>query len=247
MVSRGLWLLAIAVAAFFIGGCAEGVYVYRPAQQATARVGQLPAARYAIPSEKPTGEVLVASSGLVELPNAETRTPALFVRLIVTNNTDDAPFSVDTREQFAFVGGQKQSPAVANTYGQSQPVFEIPRGEKRVIDLFYRLPPKVEGDEQLPQFEVAWNVQTATRTVGERTSFDRISVEPVYYSGYPHYYRYGWGPYWYDPFWYGYPYYGGVYIGVRPWHYGYGGYYGGYRRPAYVRPAPVRRYARSKV
>ena len=100
----------------------------------------------------------------------------------------------------------------------------------------------------MPQFDFAWNVQTAARPIAERTAFDRVRVEPVYASGYP-YYGYGYRPYgYYDPFWHPYPYYGGVYIGVgHYWGRGYGGYGGhgfrgyggggGFRAP-YTRAAP---------
>jgi hypothetical protein len=241
----------MAAAATLLVGCAEGTYVYRPAQQATAVVGSLPAARYAVPAERPTGEVLVASSGLTQMPEASGRTPALFVRMIVTNNSDDAPYVIDTAQQFAFIGGEKQSPAFVNTYKQAQPALEVPRGEKRLLDLYYRLPAKLDADDKVPQFDFAWSVQTSSRIVAERTSFDRTRVEPVYARGYYPYY--GPGPYWwYDPWW-PYPYYGvGIGVGVGYYrHYGHGyyghGYYGGgYRgygggRGGYIRATPTRR------
>ena len=252
MLSRGRVLLGIALVAILLGGCAEGSYIYRPAQQATATVGNLPAARYGIPAERPTGEVLIASSGLTQLPQTEVRTPAIFVRMVVTNNSDETAWTLDTAQQFAVIGGQKQSPAYVNTYNQAQPVLEIPRGAKRLVDLYYRLPPKLEGDDPVPQFDLAWNVQTGARAVAERTSFDRLKVEPMYAGYYGGYYPYGpgWGPYgwWYDPFW-PYPYYG-FHVGVGYYgHYGYRGYggYGGYRghygvgRGSYIRATPSRR------
>ncbi len=249
MELRGRAILKIALLAILLGGCAENHYIYRPAQQATAVVGQLPAARYAIPAERPTGEVLVASSGLTQLPGVEARTPALFVRMVVTNNSDDATWVMDTGQQVAVIGGQKLNPAYVNTYNQKQPSLEIARGEKRVVDLYYRLPDKAEADDAMPEFDFAWNVQTGTRLIAERTSFDRMRVEPVYAGGYYYPYGYYWGPYWWhDPFWHPYPYlYGGIYVGARGYYGGgYRGYYGGYRgggygRGSYVRATPSRR------
>jgi hypothetical protein len=250
MELRGRVLLGIALLAILLGGCAEHHYIYRPAQQATASVGPLPAARYAIPAERPAGEVLVASSGLTELPGAETRTPALFVRMVVTNNSDDTTWVVDTAQQQAVIGGEKQSPAFVNTYNQKQPSLEIPRGEKRLVDLYYRLPGKVDPDDAMPEFDLAWSVQTGARLVAERTTFDRMQIEPVYAGGY-YYYPYGpyWGPYWWhDPFWRPYPFYGGVYLGAGHYYGGYyRGYYGGYGgyrgigRGSYIRASPSRR------
>jgi hypothetical protein len=236
----------IALAAIWLVGCAESRYIYRPAQQATATVGNLPAARYAIPAERPTGEVLIASPGLTAMPEADGRTPALFVRMVVTNNSDDTPWTVDTRQQFAFIGGEKQSPSFVNGAKPQETALQIPRGEKKLVDLYYPLPAKIEGDEQIPQFELAWTVATPSRAIAERTAFDRLRIEPYYYDG--GYYAYG--PYWRrDPFWYPYPYYGGVYLGVGHYghygHYGYGG--GGYGRHfggrpgGYIRATPGRR------
>src|SRR5262249_18275121 len=114
---------------------------------------------------------------------------------------------------------------------------------------YYRLPGKVDPDDAMPEFDLAWNVQTGSRLVAERTSFDRMRVEPVYVGGY--YYPYGpyWGPYWwYDPFWRPYGYYGAVYIGGSRYYGGgyyrggyYGGGYRGYGRGSYIRATPSRR------
>jgi hypothetical protein len=258
MMACARTIFGAALAALVLGGCAENRYIYQPAQQATATVGNLPAARYGVPAERPTGEVLIASSGLTSLPEADARTPALFVRMIITNNSDDTPWTLDTQQQLAIVGGEKLSPAYVNAYQYTKPAVEIPRGEKRLLDLYYRLPGKVDADNPTPQFDFAWNVQTGSRLIAERTSFDRLTVEPVYAGGYyypyGYYYGPGWGPYgWYDPFWRPYPYfYGGVHIVGR---YGYGGYGYGYRggygygagyrggvgRGPYIRATPHRR------
>src|SRR3954469_17082822 len=150
------WIGILIAAAVVLGGCAaEGRYIYRPEQQATATVNRLPAARYSIPPERPAGEVLLASSGITQLPNSDARTPALFVRIIVTNNSDETPWTLDTRQQFAWLGGEWQTPADVNAYGQSSPNLQVARGEKRLVDLYYRLPPKAESDEQVPRFELA--------------------------------------------------------------------------------------------
>ena len=239
------WIsVLIAGAGIVLGGCAsEGRYIYRPEQQATATVNRLPAARYPIPPERPVGEVLIVSSGITQLPTTDARTPALFVRMIVTDNSDDVPWTVDTRQQFAWVGGEWQPPAHVNAYGQSPPTIAIARGEKRLIDLSYRLPAKAESDEQVPRFELAWTIQTAARVVAERTSFDRLRIEPVYVAG-GYSYPYGPGPWgWYDPFW-PYPYWG-IHVGYGV-GYGHRGYYGrgqfyGPSRGGYIRAPAMRR------
>src|SRR5207302_5348448 len=142
--------------------------------------GNLPAARYAIPAERPTGEVLIASPGLTAMPEADGRTPALFVRMVVTNNSDETPWTLDTREQFAFIGGEKQSPSFVNGAKPPETALQIPRGEKKLVDLYYRLPVKIEGDEQIPQCERARSIETPSRAIAERTACDRLRIEPHY-------------------------------------------------------------------
>ncbi len=238
------WLV-IAAAGFLLGACAETNYVYRPNQQATASVSGLPAARYPVPPERPTGEVLVLSSGVTEMNVAEGRRRLLFVRMVVANNSGESSWTVDTRQQAASIGNQRVSPAYVNAYKQPVPIITIARGEKRAIDFYFPLPAGQDTNEEVPIFDVAWSIQTGERVVADRTSFDRLRVEPVYAGDYYGYYGYpGWGPYWwYDPFW---PYYGyGVHVtyGAR---YGYGGYgYGGYGghhsypgRTPYIRANP---------
>ena len=223
-----------ACAALTLGGCAENRYLYRPAQQATAQVSGLPAARYAVPPERPQGEVLVVSTGITEIKPDNVKQRALFARVIVTNNTDDTPWQLDTRKQAAVLGSSRIAPTYVNTFGQPLPVLEIPKGEKRTIDFYFPVPAGMESNNDVQQFDLSWNIETGTRTIAERTSFDRYRVEPVYsggyygygygYPGYP-YYPYRWG--WYDPFWG--PHYSIYYGGGWGWgrgHYG-GGWYGG--------------------
>lgn len=247
-------LFLSAVAAATLGGCAENRYLFRPSQQATAQVSGLPAARYAIPPEKPQGEVLVVSTGVTEIKPDNVAQRALFARVIVSNNSDETTWQLDTRKQAAVLGSNRIAPTYVNTFGQPIPVVEIPKGEKRTIDFYFPAPAGTETNGDLPQFDLSWNIETGTRTIAERTSFDRYRVEPVYtggyygHWGYP-YYPYRWG--WYDPFWG--PHYsiyygggwgwgGGYYRGGGGWYGGGGGHIGGggggrgsYSRPS-VRP-----------
>jgi hypothetical protein len=228
-------LVLAAFAGVMLGGCAENRYLYRPAQQATAQVSGLPAARYAVPPERPQGEVLVVSSGITEIQPENAKQRALFARVIVTNNTDDTTWQLDTRKQAAVLGNNRIAPTYVNTFGHPLPVIEIPKGEKRTIDFYFPVPPGTDSNSDVQQFDLSWNIETGTRTIAERTSFDRYRVEPVYsggyygygygYPGYP-YYPSRWG--WYDPFWG--PHYSIYYGGGWGWgrgHWGGGGWYGG--------------------
>jgi hypothetical protein len=242
-VSAGI---LIAAAGVFVGGCAETSYVYRPAQPATAMMSGLPAAQYAIPRERPTGQVFVLSSGVTEITVTGGPIPVLFVRLVVSNNSDEAAWSLDTRQQALLIAGQRVTPAYINPYKQPLPIMQIPRGERRTVDLYYPLPAGAENNDEVPAFDVEWSVQTGDRQVAERTPFDRLSVDPAYGGAYYAYYgRPVWGPYgWYDPFWpyhrFGY----GVYVG-HGGYWGRGVYYGHPHaspgRSFYFRAAPHRR------
>jgi hypothetical protein len=193
---------AIALATILFAACAEDEYVYRPAEQATAQVGGLPAARYGVPPERPLGTVLVASSGLARIGwSGGAEQHMLTVRLVIANNTDDRPWTVDTREQRAIVIGAGESrPAYANADGGLSPLLQIDRGKKISIDLYYPLPADRQSAKEVPQFELIWQVQTGERLVAERTPFERMEVEPepYPYGGYAGGY---WPYWWYDPLW----------------------------------------------
>jgi hypothetical protein len=75
-------------------------------------------------------------------------------------------------------------------------------GSKRVIDLFFPLPPDRQSAGSIPQFDAIWNVHAGSQDVVERTPFDRLQIEPAYGPAVaPEYGFYGgWGgPFWYDP------------------------------------------------
>jgi hypothetical protein len=192
------WALGALVVG--LAACA-GSYVYQPAENATARISGQVAARYPIPPESPRGEVRVASFGVTKLEDAGR---TLHVRMVVENNGDD-PWTVDTREQLITIPGEGQSrPLYANTASDDLPIVQVdPRGQ-RTLDLFYPLPPDMQGPGKIPEFDLLWSVRTPERLVTERTPFDRLQVEPQVASvdwGF----GYGpmWGPaWWYDP-WYG--------------------------------------------
>ena len=185
-------------------GCAEDRFIYRPTEQATATVDGLPAARYEVPPERPVGNVLVASPGVVEAKfQSGVTSHLLSVRMVIENNQDDTPWTVDTREQRAIVQGAGDSaPAYVNTDGQSPPILEVLRGEKHTIDLYFPLPANADDPKHVPEFDFAWQVHTSDRAVADRTSFDRMRLEPVYDE--PYFYSWGLAPYWwYDPLWRG--------------------------------------------
>src|SRR5262245_45968948 len=99
------WKLGTLIATSALFGCSSAdKFLYSPSEQASATVDGYPAARYAIPPERPVGTVLVASPGVVDMKfDGNVKTRMLSVRMIVANNQDDAVWKIDTREVRAVV------------------------------------------------------------------------------------------------------------------------------------------------
>ena len=208
--------IATLPAVFLVAACAHD-YTYQPAEHATGNIGGHVAADYQIPPAAPQGDVRLASFGLSELGPATGSgdgRPALHLRMVVSNN-DAQPWTVDTREQKLDIANAGAiAPAFATTRegNAGLPLITVAAGSKRVIDLFFPLPPNQQSADSIPDFDAIWNVHAGAQDVVERTPFDRLRIEPAYGPTVePEYGYYGeWGgPFWYDPTYpWGYP---------RPW------------------------------
>ena len=182
----------------------EPQYAYVPVTNATVIAGHV-AADYPIPKEAPRGDVRVASYGIADVGGGsrDDRVRALHLRLTLIDNSDRA-WTMDTREQLVDLDGYGQSVAAyasANA-GSAPPAITVTPMGKRVVDLFFPLPPELQRAERLPTFDVVWKVRADDKDISERTPFERISVEPP--ASYDPIYDYGaeyyWGPpYFYDP------------------------------------------------
>jgi hypothetical protein len=164
----------------------------------------MPAARTAIPQERPTGAIEVTSYGITDLDRDGTKIPALHVRAALSNDGDDTPWTLDTTQQLVEISGEGQSRAMfVNSDIGTLPNVTIGKHERRVIDFYFPLPDTIRKESQLPRFELLWQVNTPERTVASRTAFERVEKQPeVAYTetvGWPLWA--GYGPYWwYDPF-----------------------------------------------
>src|SRR3954470_167167 len=94
-----------------LGGAGTSNYVYTP-DTANATAAGLPAARTAIPPERPQGAIEVVSYGVTTLRQSNAEAPALHVRAIVTNDGDSAPWQIDTTKQMLAIPGEGQSRAM---------------------------------------------------------------------------------------------------------------------------------------
>lgn len=219
--------IAPLMLAMLVAGCAPlNAYVYVPAAGASAQASGYPAAYYSLG----TGAVRVASFGVFDVSASAASMPVLHVRLLVANNADATPWTLDTRSIVAVLASGRAQAAFVNSDAGTPPLLEIVAGDERVIDLYFALDGASEGPLA---FDVLWQVQTPSHAVTERTPFEREALAPRYPSqyayGYPPPYGYGYtlggGPYW----WYG-PQYSGFHDAVFAGHHGFhGGYhYGGH-------------------
>jgi hypothetical protein len=182
-------------------GCAESYY-YSPDNASVVREGA-PAQVVKVPPELPQGQVVIASQGLRRLRLNDGRTvPALHVQLDVSNDGDDQPWTIDTREQLLDVPGVGRSRAIfVHSDVNTLPVITVARRERRSIDFYFPVPPQQAKESHLPSYDMLWQVNTSRRRVADRAHFQRLEVEPdPYYYGYPYYNAWGTN-WWYDPFW----------------------------------------------
>lgn len=195
-------------------GCASGRYIYEPEENATARVSGRPAAYYPIPAQAPRGDVRVATMGIAELQPRSGEGQSLHVmhaRMVVDDNADTVAWQVDTREQIGSISGYGQSrPAFASVSPGRPPIVSIAPGASATIDLFYPLPADMQKASEIPRFELLWKIGTSEGPVAERTTFERVRIEPPPPAGayaYDEWAGPGWYG-WYDPLWPDYAFWG---------------------------------------
>jgi hypothetical protein len=221
-------------------GCATTQqYGYRPTEMVASSEGGFPSSRYVITPQAPRGEVYLTSFGTRDIDAGEGRRDQLVhVRMAVANQSGEQSWFVDPTQQFLVGGGMgTQRPAFMEVDGRQSTTVSVDRGQRRVFDLYYRMPPGADA-ANLPAFDMQWQVNTGAQLYAQRTPFVR---EPLHEHRYNTYVAVGppWWAYWYGSPW-GYWAYGGwPYYGYGPYarfgvgyHYGrgyYGGHYGGPR------------------
>lgn len=185
-----------------IAGCSSTAsYIYSP-QGARLSSDGYPTTSIAVPPEAPQGTVDVTSFGITEItPEGPGPIAALHVRLAIANDGDGTPWTLNTNEQLVEIAGEGRSrPIFVNTDIQTLPTVLIAQRERRVLDFYYALPVGVHQEDNLPAFDVLWQVTTPARTFSSRTHFERITQQPPT-GGVEVSYWTGWGPFWwYNPF-----------------------------------------------
>lgn len=117
------------------------------------------------------GNVLLRSRGIERLPTADER--ALHLGMTVVNDSR-RPWQVDTRrETIVLPDGSERAPVLARSADAQRPVFDVPPGSMRTIDLYYALPPEEARASALPHFATRWQVETERGTMRGQTPFNR--------------------------------------------------------------------------
>lgn len=189
-------LLGCVAIACATAGCVQTHEAFLPIGPHVTAVDGLPATRY----ELPGGNVVVAS-----LPIRQEETRQLIgVRMTVSNEYSQEPWSVDVREQSATLGPNPELPEadpkpdiVLNRMGTN--VVTVPRGQEETIDFYFPSPPPSPGAQPVRQIAFSWTVQAGRDTVARQTNLYRAHLTPM--SGLNTDYGDALGHLWYDPDW----------------------------------------------
>ena len=174
---------AVVVGAVLLAGCAPDRYAYAPVTTSSADIDGASAAVYGVPPDAPRGEVRVAMLGVAAAPGLgaqETRSRAIHVALAVSNRADE-PWTVDPSEQrLSFTAKRERTDVYAMTSDAARagPVL-VPARSTRVIDLYFALPIQIERESAPPPFELRWTVHAGSRSITQRTPFQRFLVAPT--------------------------------------------------------------------
>ena len=194
------------VAAAIVAGALAGAtgctpaYVYVPL---TIGAPAGPVVRYAVPPEYPRGDVYVTSFGFTELDSgAGHPVNALHERLAVVNKGTNA-WALDGREQQLVAQGQPaQGPSFLNSDAGPGPLYLVPAGQTRILDLYYVLPPPLDTTQSLGTFSLSWRLLAGAEPVAQTTAFARVEEQAEPYGAYPPFVAIGLGVgvgWWYGP------------------------------------------------
>ena len=119
------------------------------------------------------GSVELTSFGTVDLsPDQGAPIHTMHVRMIVSNNTDDRPWTVDVSQSRLEIGNASIATTAARSDVETLPFAIVARGEHAVIDCFFALPSAIADTST--GFAVAWTLRTPDSVTPERT---RVTIE----------------------------------------------------------------------
>jgi hypothetical protein len=202
--------MLVLVLPFTVAACASAQYVYVPVGVSgnaveSSRRGKV---TYQLPPEAPVGTVRITSGGLVRLnPNAGgKKISAIHVRMLFSNQTGVAPWSVDPQQETAWFPGRAgaTAPVFVTSSPPESPTLSVKAGALESLDLYYPLPDGEGSADEIPDFDFHWSVRIGERVIQEMTSFDRVQLHsyaayPYWYSPWPLGWDYPYGMGWAEP------------------------------------------------
>jgi hypothetical protein len=154
-----------------LAACAHD-YAYVTAGLGTAGA----AARYPFPVLNPEGEVFTTSYGFAEVQlDAGRPTRVLHARIVAVNHGPNT-WTMDAREQFLELrGARPMGPAFVNTDAGAGPIYTLPPGKPRTLDLYFTLGSSVSDERDLVGFDLLWRVHLGAQSIGQCTPFERFN------------------------------------------------------------------------
>jgi hypothetical protein len=145
---------------------AVGLAIVTSVGVAGAGFGDAPTQNFEIPR----GSVELTSLGTVDLsPDQAAPIHTMHVRMIVSNKTDNRPWTVDASQSRLEIGGASIAATAARSDVDTLPLAIVGRGERAVIDCFFALPRSIADTPT--RFTVAWTLRTPDSATPEHTRF----------------------------------------------------------------------------
>ncbi|HSO31759.1 MAG TPA: hypothetical protein VLT33_04570 [Labilithrix sp.] len=178
----GLRHVAGVVAAVALLGCPPPRYTYAPVGVTNADLAGAPAAVYEIPPGSPRGDARLSMVGIATLKPgglADSTLRAIHVALAVSNRSDER-WTVEASEARLVLSSRRAYDAIeATTATVARPAtVDVPARSTRMIDLYFPLPIRLQGESEIPSFEVFWTVHLGPNAITQRTPFQRFAEEP---------------------------------------------------------------------
>ncbi len=193
------YLNIIMFTVIFFVSCASQRYSFIPAEHQASASRIRNEAIYSIPEKSPTGIVRILSLGVKEIESEKggDKTPALLLRIALSNHGENTNEILDIRDQFVSFSNAGSSEVLFSNFDhQLLPRLEVKPGELRALDLYFKLPPFMKSESDIPEFDFHWKIQIGHEKISKVTPFDRIPIPDYYYGpNYypPYFYPYGWG------------------------------------------------------
>jgi hypothetical protein len=156
-------------------GCSSNRAASAPVMTTGAEVSEGARATRAFPPDRPGGDVRLATMGLARL--SEDEQFALHVHMVVSNRSSE-PWTIPEAEQRLQLQTHEESFAVSLS-GEPVGVVEVSPGTKVALDLFFRLPPRLQRALTMEPFSIVWTIYAGGLSYTLRSDFEGFPVAAV--------------------------------------------------------------------